>query len=171
MALELLRPALIAVFALLVLFAAVRDLTSFTIDNWISVALAAAFVPAAFAIGLPLPVIGVCLLIGLGMLVIGVGMFAMNWIGGGDAKLMAAAAMWLGLQGLAPFVIYTALAGGALALALLAIRSSWVRPFAAGAPPWVDRLATPDGKTPYGVAIAVGALLAFPEGLLLHPPV
>src|SRR6185295_3013176 len=93
---------------------------------------------------------------------------AMRWIGGGDAKLMAAASMWLGLIGLGPFVFYTALAGGALALMLLAIRSAWVRPLAAGGPPWIDRLATPGGATPYGVAIAAGALLAFPQGVIFH---
>jgi prepilin peptidase CpaA len=168
MPLDLMRPILMAVFAVLVIFAALRDLTSFTIPNWISLALAGAFAPAALAVGVPLPMIGWCALIGVGMLALGIGMFALSWIGGGDAKLMAAASMWLGLTGLAPFAVYTALAGGALALALLAMRSAWVRPFAANGPAWVDRLATPGGKTPYGVAIAVGALLAFPQGVMLH---
>ena len=168
---DLIRPVVVSVFAVLVMVAAMRDLTSFTIPNWISLALAGAFLPAAFAVGLPLSTIGFCGIVGVAMLVIGIGMFAMRWIGGGDAKLMAAASLWLGVSGLAPFVIFTALAGGALALMLLAMRSAWVRPFAAAGPPWVDRLATPGGSAPYGVAIAVGALLAFfQQGVLLQGP-
>jgi prepilin peptidase CpaA len=163
---DLVRSLLIAVFAGLVVIAAVRDLTTYTIPNWISGALAAAFVPAALACGANWPTIGLSALIGVGMLVVGIVLFALRWIGGGDAKLMAAASMWLGLQGLAPFVLYTGLAGGGLALMLLAARSSWLRPFAAIGPGWVDRLATPGGATPYGVAIAVGALAAFPAGVL-----
>jgi len=88
-------------------------------------------------------------------------MFAFGWIGGGDAKLMAAASLWLGLRGIAPFALYTALAGGALALLLVAMRSAWLRPFADAGPAWTRRLATPGESAPYGVAIAVGALAAF----------
>lgn len=167
MPIDTLRSVLIAPFAILVVIAAIRDLTTFTIPNWISLALAGAFVPAALAVGTPLPAIGLSALVGVAMLVVGIVMFALRWIGGGDAKLMAAASMWLGLQGLAPFVLFTGLAGGALALTLLAARSSWVRPFAAVGPGWVERLATPGGATPYGVAIAVGALAAFPAGVLM----
>ena len=170
MALDIARPLLIAIFAILVVVAAVRDLTTFTIPNWISVALAAAFVPAAIVVGTPLATIGWSALVGVAMLALGIGMFAMRWIGGGDAKLMAAASLWLGVQGLAPFLLYTGLAGGALAVTLLAVRSTWLRPFAAVGPSWIDRLATPGGATPYGVAIAVGALAAFPAGILLGGP-
>ena len=167
MALDLARPLLIAIFAVLVVIAAVRDLTTFTIPNWISAALAVAFVPAAVVAGVPLAAIGWSALVGVVMLIVGIVMFALRWIGGGDAKLMAAVSLWLGVQGLAPFVIFTGLAGGALALALLAARSAWLRPYAAIGPSWVDRLATPGGATPYGVAIAVGALAAFPAGIFL----
>lgn len=170
MALDTARPLLIAIFAILVVVAAVRDLTTFTIPNWISVALAVAFLPAAIVVGVPLSSMGWSALVGLVMLILGIIMFALRWIGGGDAKLMAAASLWLGVQGLAPFMLYTGLAGGALALALLAVRSTWLRPFAAVGPSWVDRLATPGGSTPYGVAIAVGALAAFPAGILLGGP-
>jgi prepilin peptidase CpaA len=167
MPIDTLRSLLIAPFAILVVIAAIRDLTTFTIPNWISLALAGAFVPAALAVGAPLPAIGVSALVGAVMLVVGIVMFALRWIGGGDAKLMAAASMWLGLPGLAPFVMFTGLAGGGLALTLLAARSSWLRPFAATGPTWVDRLATPGGATPYGVAIAIGSLAAFPAGVLM----
>jgi prepilin peptidase CpaA len=67
---------------------------------------------------------------------------------------------------LAPFLVFTALAGGVLALGLLALRSGWVRPLAAAGPAWVERLARPGAAAPYGVAIAVGALASFPHGLI-----
>jgi prepilin peptidase CpaA len=35
------------------------------------------------------------------------------------------------------------------------------------APGWVARLLEPKGHIPYGVAIAIGALLAFPEADLM----
>jgi len=162
---ELVKTIVLGLFAALVIGAAVRDLASFTIPNWISIALAAAFAPAALLVGVPLPDIGVGLAVGAGMLVVGAGMFALGWIGGGDAKLMASAALWVGLRGLAPFAIYTALAGGLLALALVALRSAWLRPLAAAGPGWTQRLATPGEAAPYGVAIAVGALAAF----AMHP--
>jgi prepilin peptidase CpaA len=162
---ELVKTIVLGLFAALVIGAAVRDLASFTIPNWISIALAVAFAPAALLVGVPLPDIGVDLAVGAGMLVVGAGMFALGWIGGGDAKLMASAALWVGLKGLAPFSIYTALAGGLLALALVALRSAWLRPLAAAGPGWTQRLATPGEAAPYGVAIAVGALAAF----AMHP--
>jgi prepilin peptidase CpaA len=162
---ELVKTIVLGLFAALVIGAAVRDLASFTIPNWISIALAAAFAPAALLLGVSLPDIGISVAVGAGMLVVGAGMFALGWIGGGDAKLMAAAALWVGLRGLAPFAIYTALAGGLLAVALVALRSHWLRPLAAAGPGWTQRLATPGEAAPYGVAIAVGALAAF----AIHP--
>jgi prepilin peptidase CpaA len=162
---ELLRSLALTLFAGLVILAALTDLASFTIPNWISVALALAFAPAAFAAGVSLGAIGLSFAVGLGMLVAAAGMFALGWLGGGDAKLMTAAALWLGLKGLGPFVIFTGLAGGALALALLGLRSAWLRPYTQAGPAWARRLATPGESAPYGVAIAVGALAAF----AVHP--
>jgi prepilin peptidase CpaA len=162
---ELVKTLVLCTFAGLVIGAAVKDLATFTIPNWISIALAAAFVPAALAAGVPLPSIGISFAVGLAALVAAIGMFALGWIGGGDAKLMAAAALWVGLPGIAPFALYTGLAGGALALALMGLRSAWIRPVAEAGPAWARRLATPGESAPYGVAIAAGALAAF----ALHP--
>jgi prepilin peptidase CpaA len=162
---EIVKTIVLGVFAALVIGAAVRDLATFTIPNWISLALALAFAPAALLTGASLPDIGVSLAVGVGMLVLGAGMFAFGWIGGGDAKLMASAALWVGLRGLAPFAIYTALAGGLLAVGLMALRSAWLRPLVAAGPAWTRRLATPGESAPYGVAIAAGALAAF----AIHP--
>ena len=159
-------------FSLLVGTAAVKDLTSFTIPNWISLALVAGFIPgagAALNAGAPTVDILVCVGVGFAALLVGMGMFAMGWIGGGDAKLMAACALWLGAPGLAPFLMWTTLSGGALTFFLIAARrhgASFVGHTGPDAEGWVGRLMDRRGDVPYGVAIAVGALAAFPYGAL-----
>lgn len=152
-------------FPLLVTTAAVKDLTSYTIPNWISLALMAAFVPAgagALASGVPVGDLLLCVGIGAAALVAGVMMFALRWIGGGDAKLMAAAALWMGAPGIAPFLMWTTIAGGVLTLTLITVRrhgASFV-----GGDGWVGRLMSPQGDVPYGVAICIGALAAVRYG-------
>jgi prepilin peptidase CpaA len=158
----------LAGFAILVIVAALRDVTSYTIPNKISLALVALFPIAALGLGLPLPVIGVSLAVGAAALVAGMAMFALRWIGGGDAKLFAAAALWLGLPASMTYLAVTAVAGGALAVGLLALRSTHVRPFVPNGPAWFGRLAEPGENVPYGVAIAVGALVAFPLSPLMQ---
>ena len=158
--------ALLLVFPALVIIAAVKDATSFTIPNWISLALIVAFVPAALFSGASLAAIGLCLAMGVGALLVGMGMFAANWIGGGDAKLFAAAALWLGWPAAFSFMLATGMAGGVLTLAVLGLRSGWFAPIVAGGPTWVRKLGATGGDIPYGVAIAIGALATFPQGAL-----
>jgi len=157
-----------SIFPLLVLIAALTDVTTFLIPNRLSAALAIAFIPAALVLGLTPGIIGVCLGVGLAALVFGVAMFAAGWIGGGDAKLFAAAALWLGWPAAIPFLAWTTIAGGALAVALLAARKTTSPVFAAQGPAWVGRLLEPKGDVPYGVAIAFGALAAFPTSAVCH---
>lgn len=163
---QTLQFALLLVFPALVVVAGLKDATSYTIPNWISLALIAAFAPVALVSGASLATLGLCLAAGLAALVVGMGMFAAGWIGGGDAKLFAAVVLWLGWPAAGPFMLVTALAGGALTLGLLSLRSGWFEPVLAGSPPWVRKLGAKDGDIPYGVAIAVGALMAFPQGAL-----
>jgi prepilin peptidase CpaA len=157
-----------AVFPALAIVAALKDITSFTIPNWISLALVLAFAPAAVACGVGWHDVAAAAAVGAAGLVLGMAMFACGWIGGGDAKLMAACSLWLGFPAVMPFLLVTALCGGALALGLLALRSAWLRPLALLGPAWVARLATPDAAAPYGVAICAGALAAFPDGVIAH---
>lgn len=163
---QTLQFALLLVFPALVVVAGLKDATSYTIPNWISLVLIAAFAPVALISGASLATLGLCLAAGLAALLVGMGMFAAGWIGGGDAKLFAAAVLWLGWPAAGPFMLVTALAGGALTLGLLSLRSGWFEPVLAGSPPWVRKLGAKDGDIPYGVAIAVGALMAFPQGAL-----
>ena len=157
---------LISIFPAVVVIAAVRDATSYTIPNWLSAALALAFFPAALGVGLAPATIGLCAASGAAALAAGVAMFAAGWIGGGDAKLFAACALWLGLGAIGAFLAWTALFGGGLAVALLLARRSPVAAFRG--PPWVGRLLEPAGEVPYGVAIAAGAMAAFPSSAIFQ---
>jgi prepilin peptidase CpaA len=150
-------------FPLLMAAAAFKDLTSFTIPNTITLSLVATFPIAALACGLTLPVVAMHGAVGLTVLVVGMGLFAFRLIGGGDAKLLAAAALWLGWPALAPFLMVTMLAGGALSVGLLMLRRAQFRHIVLGGPRWVSKLAEPGEGAPYGVAIAIGALAALPS--------
>lgn len=151
----------VAVFPLLVVTAALTDATSYTIPNRLSLMAAGAFPLAALAAGLSLQALGVSLALGFVALLLGMGLFALRIVGGGDAKLMAACGLWLGWSGFTPFLVWTAVAGGVLAVTLLAGRKLHLYTPAA-TPAWLRRLLTPGENVPYGVAIAVGALVVFP---------
>jgi len=162
-----LHALILLVFPALAILAALKDATSYTIPNWLVLALLAAFPVAAVALGLPLPVIGLQAGIGLIGLICGLGMFAAGWIGGGDAKLFAAASLWLGWPAALTFVAVTAIAGGGLAVMLLVLRSARLKPMMPSGPAWFARLTTTGENVPYGVAIAVGALAAYPASALV----
>ena len=166
---HLFQTLILLVFPVLVIAAGLRDATSYTIPNWMPAVLIAGFAVAAVALGLPWRLVAADVAVGLVALVAAMAMFALRWIGGGDAKLFAAAALWLGLAGAPTFVLVTGLAGGALAVGLLALRSGPLQAIANAGPAWVVRLAKPGEGVPYGVAIALGALVAFPVSALgLH---
>lgn len=151
----------LTLFPAIMAFAALSDLFTMSITNRVSIILVAGFglLAALTQMGASdlLSHVGAAAAVLAAVFVF----FAFGWIGGGDAKLMAASALWVGLRGLAPFALYTGLAGGALALLLVLMRSAWLRPLAAAGPAWTRRLATPGEAAPYGVAIAIGALAAF----------
>jgi prepilin peptidase CpaA len=158
---------LLSLFPAAVILAALKDATSFTIPNWISGLLVAAFVPAALALHLSPAAMGLNAAAAFAALIVGMGMFAAGWCGGGDAKLMAAAVLWLGWQGLPSFLAMTGLAGGAVAVGLVTARKHELVGFVPGAPSWLGRLLTPGEDLPYGLAIAAGALAAFPSSALI----
>ena len=151
----------LVLFAGLLIYAAGSDIASLTIPNWVSLMMAGAFPVFALASGMGLAAIGMSLLFGVGVLALGFFLFQANIIGGGDAKLLAAASIWTGLGAFTPFLMWTALAGGAFALILIIGRK--YAPTFAAAPPFVYRLLTPKTGVPYGVAIMIGGLLATPS--------
>lgn len=147
-------------FAGLVIYAALSDISRLIIPNWISIALAAIFPAAALFAGATFVGAGLHILFGFGVLAVGFVLFQMNIIGGGDAKLLAAVAIWTGASAFLPFIFWTALAGGVMALLLLTARQ--LMP-AGSYPAFVDHLLKKQNGIPYGVAIMVGALMAIPS--------
>ena len=111
--------ALLGLMPVLVIVAGLHDLITMKIPNWISGLLILGFFPAALAMGLPLSAVGLSVAAAVVALFIGAGMFALRWLGGGDAKLLAAVMLWLGLSGALPFLLFTAMAGGGLCLLLI----------------------------------------------------
>ena len=163
---EVLQLLFLAILPALAIVAGLTDLTSMKIPNWISLVLIAAFFPTALLLGLaPLAIAGQ-LGLAVVVLLIGMGLFALHFLGGGDVKLMASACLWLGLSGSGVFVLATAVVGGLLCLALIIARAQF-QPYLAGAPGWVTQLMEPKGDIPYGVAIAAGVLVAYPSSPLM----
>jgi len=152
----------LTLFPALMAFAAASDLFTMTISNRISLALAAGFLLLALLSGMPLPAILAHIGAGLTVLVIAFGCFAMGWVGGGDAKVAAAAALWFGFGHLLDYLLYASLFGGALTLLLLQFRQ-WPLPWQLAGQPWLLRLHARETGIPYGIALAIGALLIYPE--------
>ena len=157
---------LLSLLPCLVIAAGLRDLTTMTIPNWISGLLILGFFPAAFMVGLSPMTVAVHVGVAAAALVIGVALFAARLIGGGDAKLMAASCLWLGLAGSGVFLLWTGVAGGVFSLVLIFARRWWA-PYVIAGPGWLNHLLQPKGDIPYGVAIAIGVLLAFPSSTLV----
>jgi prepilin peptidase CpaA len=152
----------IAFLPALLAMAGAWDLASFTIPNFLSLAMIAVFGMFAVAAGLTLPVIGWHLLTGLLGLAVGFTLFALGWIGGGDAKLFAAVALWLGFSDLLAYALMASFCGGALTLALLALRQ-WPLPRMLARHGWILKLHDNRSGIPYGVALAVGAFILLPS--------
>lgn len=154
-------------FVALMIYAALSDISRLIIPNWVSIALAALFPVAALIAGAPLMGVGLHILFGFGVLAVGFVLFQMNVFGGGDAKLLAAVSIWTGMTAFVPFIVWTAIAGGVMALVLLTARQL----IPAGAyPPVVDHLLKKQNGIPYGVAIMFGALMAIPSLPYLSSP-
>lgn len=150
------------IFPLCLLWAAVSDLRSMTIPNRLSLILILGFFPAALLLGLPLMTILQHMGIGLVFLVLGFTLFAFKFLGGGDAKLIAAAALWFPLDGSLVFLTYTAMLGGGFTLLLLLARH-FLQIYTPTLPQWLQTLLKPKGDLPYGVAICAGGLMAIPH--------
>ncbi|MGA7806530.1 prepilin peptidase, partial [Bradyrhizobium sp.] len=114
-------------FPALMAFAAASDLFTMTISNRVSLALVAGFVVLALLGGMGTSDMLSHLGAGATVLAVAFGCFAMGWIGGGDAKLAAAAALWFGFAELMNYLLYASLFGGALTLLLLQFRQ-WPLP-------------------------------------------
>ncbi len=150
------------VFPALMAFAASSDLLTMTISNRLSLALAGAFFLLTLTTGMPLAVIGMHLAAATVVLVVSFGFFTQGWIGGGDAKLAAATALWFGFDHLLDYLLYASLFGGALTLLILQFRKLPL-PGPLARQLWIQRLHEAEGGIPYGIALAAAALAIYPK--------
>lgn len=144
-------------FLALCLFAAMKDINSHTIPNWLNLAIAGLFLPAAAVSGIPLEIIGGHLLAAGLAFVVAFGLFSLRVFGGGDAKMIPAVMLWLGPAAAMPFLFWMAIAGGACALLILAVRKTIPVEYVPGP---VRAPFQPAAGVPYGVAITTGVLVA-----------
>jgi len=157
----MLEAATLLIFPLLMIFAAISDLLTMTISNWISLMLGFLFMVLGVFCGLPAPVLLLHLACGVLVLVLTFGLFAKGWIGGGDAKLAAATAIWLGFDHVGDYALYASVIGGLLTLFILGVRQ-WPLPGILQARQWAARLHDPATGIPYGIALASAGLLLYP---------
>ncbi|HKX64494.1 MAG TPA: prepilin peptidase [Rhizomicrobium sp.] len=147
---------------LLLVLAAGWDVASFTIPNFITLALMAAFAVFAIAAGLSSAVIGWHILSGFAGLLLGFTLFALGYIGGGDAKLFAAVLLWLGLNDLLPYALLASIFGGLLTLGLMLLRR-YPLPAGLSRQDWIVKLHDARSGVPYGVALVAGAFFLLPS--------
>lgn len=152
----------LVVFPIAMAYAAASDLTTMTIPNWLCLSLLAAFGLGAASTGLGWTAVAWHLAAGLTVLAVCFGMFAAGWIGGGDAKLAAVTALWLGFEQLLPYLFVTAVGGGLLTVVIIALRAAPL-PAAASNWAWAQRLHDVKQGVPYGIALAVAALVTLPD--------
>lgn len=158
---------LLLIFPAMMALAAFSDLFTMKISNRLVMVLAAAFFPLAFVAGLSLGAVGMHLALGAGVLAATFAMFAAGWIGGGDAKLAAATALWLGPELALTYFLYASLLGGALTLALLVARTQALPVRLVGVE-WIARLHHRKTGIPYGIALAAAGLLVYEQAAIFR---
>jgi len=153
---------MILFFPLTMAFAAALDLLTMKIPNRLSAAVALGYFVLALVAGRPLFEIGQHVLCGAAMLVFTFALFNFGWIGGGDAKLAAATALWFGFDYLLDYLVYASLFGGVLTLVLIQFRRLPL-PGPLARQTWILRLHETGGGVPYGIALAAAALAVYPK--------
>ena len=151
-----------ALFLFCVCYAVVADFRSLLIPNWIIVTLGAAFVVFALLYLEPMTAIW-HVVVALAVFCLTATFFAVNWIGGGDVKLLTATALWAGPQHVASLLLMMSALGFVLAMVLMGLRThdTFIAPWLPDNM-FLSRLQTlaKQGQCPYGVAIGVAALVA-----------
>lgn len=154
---------ILVVFPFCMLYSAVSDLLSMTIANRVPLILLGTFLVVAPLAGMPWEAIGWHLAAGFMMLAITFGLFAIGAMGGGDAKLIAATALWIGFSPLLlNYIVIGAIAGGVLTLLILAYRASPLS--AVTSQNMFLRNFTQEAKgVPYGIALGLAGIITYPS--------
>ncbi len=154
-----------AVLPACLLWAAFSDALTMTIPNRLNLILAGSLIPFGLLLGLSPAEWGLHLGVGALALIVGMALFAVRALGGGDAKLLAASLLWLANGAILPYILFTAVAGGALSLIIILARK-YLGLYSGHAPSWLRRHLEPKGDIPYGIALCIGGLMAIPYSSL-----
>lgn len=159
--------AIFVVLPFCLAFSAVSDAFTMTIPNRVPIVLMATFAIVAPLAGLGIPEIALHIATALAVFGICFCLFALGTMGGGDAKLLTACALWFGANGsLMEFLVSVSLFGGALTLAILFLRAQEDLILSSRIP--IPRLLFTATKIPYGIAIAAGGFVAYPSSPLVQ---
>jgi prepilin peptidase CpaA len=156
---------LLLLFPATMAYAASSDLLTMKIPNQLTLGVAIAYVAIALLTKTPAPIIGLHLACGALVLAITFGMFCMGWMGGGDAKLAAATALWFGWSMVLEYLLLASVLGGALTLAILFARQ-FPLPASLVRHAWIARLHDRTTGIPYGIALAAAALILYPHSAM-----
>lgn len=163
----MLEALIFVVFPFCMVFAAVSDMLSMTIANRVPVLLLAVFAVVAPLTGMDWATYGWHFAAGGVVLAVTFTLFAMGGMGGGDAKLLAATAVWMGFSiHLIEYLVTSAFLGGVLTLAILNYRGSVLSTFTSRNM-FLRNFADSEGGVPYGIALGIGGLLTFPQSPLM----
>lgn len=163
----MLEALIFVVFPFCMLFAAISDMLSMTIANRVSLVLLGAFVVVAPLTGMAWADFGWHLAAGAAVLACTFCLFAMGAMGGGDAKLMAASAVWMGMGFcLVQYLLVASVIGGFLTMGLLAYRGSPLAVFTRHNM-FLRHFANEKVGVPYGIALGLGGLLTYPDSPLV----
>jgi prepilin peptidase CpaA len=162
----MLEALIFVVFPFCMVFAAVSDAVSMTIANRVSVVLVVAFAAIAPLTGMDWQSYGWHFAAAAIVLAATFTLFAIGGMGGGDAKLMAATALWMGLNlNLLGYLVTSAFFGGVLTLAILSYRKSPLADMT-GSNMFLRHFANPQVGVPYAVALGLGGLYCYPDSPL-----
>lgn len=163
----MIEAAIFVIVPLCLALAALSDLFTMTIPNRVSVIMMASFAVVAPLAGLALPEIGLHVAAALIVFAACFALFAFNVMGGGDAKLLTACALWFGLnESLLVFLVCVSFLGGVLTIFIVIVRSSENTLLATGIP--LPRSLLGAKKIPYGIAIGAGGFMAYPSSPLMQ---
>jgi prepilin peptidase CpaA len=151
-----------SVYVACICYAIVSDFRNLIIPNWIIMILISAFAVFAGIYLEPGSILAHVAVAAIALLFFSA-FFVAGWMAGGDVKLIAAIALWMGPENAAQLVLLTALLGSLLALALLQMKKYGDRVTSSAlGNNWLfqrARALAEQGQCPYGVAIGAAALL------------
>lgn len=159
----MLQAIILVIFPFCMVYAVISDMVSMTIANRVSLILIAAFALVAPFTGMEWSQYGMHFAAGGLVLAVTFCLFALGVMGGGDAKLMAATAVWFGFSPeLLQYLVYAALIGGGLTLAIIVYRALPISVYTGGNM-FLRHFADKQAGIPYGVALGISGLIVYPS--------